>query len=97
VAPWRKACRPVADWLAQSFGRAAGLGAAPMVDDRMIAGVGPAKAVRPGVWKFHPLLVDLGWINWGETTAMKQGRKLDPLTPLLPLFSLEGQQAPVPR
>jgi CRISPR-associated endonuclease Cas1 len=36
AAVWQKACQPVALWLAQSFGRATGIGAAPKVDDRAI-------------------------------------------------------------
>ena len=35
AALWRKACEPVADWLARSFGRAAGNGAALVVGSRM--------------------------------------------------------------
>jgi hypothetical protein len=36
AAQWRKVCQPIADWLAQSFFRAAGLGAVVTVDDCMI-------------------------------------------------------------
>ncbi len=36
AALWRKACEPVAAWLAQSFGRAAGMSTRPKIDDRAI-------------------------------------------------------------
>jgi hypothetical protein len=35
AAQWRKVCQPIADWLAQSFFRAAGLGAVATVEDGM--------------------------------------------------------------
>src|SRR5580693_1247183 len=36
AALWQKACEPVANWLAQAFGRAAGGSAVLTADDRMI-------------------------------------------------------------
>jgi hypothetical protein len=53
---WRKVCQPIADWLAQSFFRAAGLGAVVTVDDGMIQALQsiPPKHLGEG-WKFDPL------------------------------------------
>jgi hypothetical protein len=36
AAQWRKVCQPIADWLAQRFFRAAGLGAVATVEDGMM-------------------------------------------------------------
>jgi hypothetical protein len=98
AALWRKACQPIADWLAQSFFRAAGLGAMLTVEDGMIQvpQTIPPKLLGRGR-KFDPLTPPLpAFVGPGRGHSpmpLRGGRRDDPV----PLMCWECGKALVGR